>query len=159
VGDAAEQQRTFAPRSALGEYLELPQARNELRLSLADYDASCERFIPPAAEQTFVSLVVVTPAGTEPGVGTYPWGGHDAHGGTPSRPERSFAMPKVQLGSRSYLFPPGGAVELTKVSLALDGHVEGVLLFEFAGDAQRQATSLQGSFQARICKSSHPPGP
>jgi hypothetical protein len=159
VGDTAEQQRSFPPRSTLGEYLELPQARSELRLSFADYDLSCERFVVPAADQTFVSVMVVTPAGTEPGAGTYPWAGHDAHGGTPSHPARPFAMPKVQLGSRSYLFPPGGAVELTKVSLALDGHVEGVLRFEFAGDAERQATSLLGSFRARICSSSRPSGP
>jgi hypothetical protein len=70
VGDLPEQQRSFTPRVALAEYLELPDTRAELRVSLADYDAPCDRFVVPAADQTYVSVLVVTPAGTAPTPGT-----------------------------------------------------------------------------------------
>jgi hypothetical protein len=159
VGNASAERRSFVPRSALAEYLELPKARSELRLIFADYEASCERFVPPTDEQTFVSVLVVAPAGQEPTTGTYPWGGHQAHGGTATRPKRPFAMPKAQLGARSYLFPPGGAARLAKVSLAQDGYVQGSLCFEFSGNARQQATRLQGEFRARVCRSNRLPGP
>jgi hypothetical protein len=159
VGPAPSDARSFVPRTALAEYLDLPQARRELRVMLADYEASCDRFVPPRDGETYVSVLVVTPDGTDPGPATYAWAGHDAHGGTPGHPDRPFALPKVQLGPSSTLLPPGGSVRLTQVSLERDGYVEGVLDFQFAGDAKRPATSLQGTFRARICKTNHAPKP
>jgi len=159
VGTDPAERRTFVPRTALAEYLELPQVRGELRLTLADYEASCDVFVPPSDRQTYISVLVVTPDGTDPVPGSYAWAGHEAHGGSAGHPAHPYAMPKVQLGSRSTLLPPGGGVRLTKVSLERDGSVEGVLDFQFPGDSQRQATGLQGTFRARICKTNHAPKP
>jgi hypothetical protein len=68
-------------------------------------------------------------------------------------------LPKAFLGRRGHLFQPGGEVRLTRVSLGRDGEVAGVLAFEFAGDAEHEATSLRGNFRAKICKSIRPPAP
>ena len=152
VGEGPDQQRSFVPKVALAEYLNVPDLRGELRLTLADYDAPCDRFVPPDDDQTNVSVLIVTPKGVIPSPGTYPWGGPEAHGGTAAQPERPFAVPKVHLGPHSHLFPPGGSVRLTRVGLERDGQVEGVLDLEFPGDAQRPAASLRGNFQAQICK-------
>ena len=152
VGNTSQQQAAFVPETALAEYLELPEKRSELRITLADYAASCDDFVRPGPEQIYVSVVVVEPAGREVAAGTYAWSGREAHGGTASRPVRPFAMPKVLLGSQSHLFPPGGAVRLSRVSLQREGRVEGVLAFEFAGDRERAATSLRGNFRAKVCK-------
>jgi hypothetical protein len=152
VGNGAQDQASFVPETALAEYLELPGERNELRLTLADYTASCDAYVRPGPGQTYVSVIVVEPAGRDVTTGTYAWSGHEAHGGTPSRPTRPFAMPKVVLGNQSHLFPPGGAVRLSRVTLQHNGRVEGVLGFEFAGDRKRDATSLRGNFRAKLCK-------
>ncbi len=152
VGNEAEEQASFIPETALAEYLELPGERNELRITLADYGASCDDYVRPGPGHTYVSVIVVEPAGRDVTAGTYAWGGREAHGGTASRPSRPFAMPKVLLGSQSHLFPPGGTVRLSRVALQHDGRVEGVLAFEFAGDRERDATSLTGNFRAKLCK-------
>ena len=152
VGNGPKAQSSFIPEAALAEYLELPGERNELRITLADYAASCDDYVRPGPGQTYVSVVVVEPAGRDVAAGTYAWSGREAHGGTASRPSRPFAMPKVLLASQSHLFPPGGAVRLSRVSLQHEGRVEGVLAFEFAGDRERDATSLRGNFRAKLCK-------
>jgi hypothetical protein len=159
IGPTPGETRSFAPKTALAEILDLSPARTELRLILADYEASCDRFVPPADGQTYVSVLVVTPAAAALAPVSYSWLGHEAHGSTPGRPDRPFALPKAQLGRRSALLPPGGAVRLTKVGMERDGYVEGLLEFQFAGDAKRPATRLMGPFRARICKTNQAPKP
>jgi hypothetical protein len=38
------------------------------------------------------------------------------------------------------------------VTTTQDGRVRGVLGFEFSGDADHVATSLKGSFEAKLCR-------
>lgn len=159
MGSSPTSQRSFVPITALAEYLELPESRNELRLTLADYELPCDRFVPPQGQQIHVSIVVVTPAGFRPAAGTYAWGGTQGQGGAANEPQPPFARPKALLGGRGHVFQPGGAVRLTKVALGRHAAVQGVLAFEFAGDAEHEATSLTGSFRARVCKSNLPRTP
>jgi hypothetical protein len=159
TGISPDSQHSFVPITALAEYLELPESRNELRLTLANYELPCDRFVPAAGEQIHVSVVVVTPAGSRPAPGTYAWAGTQGQGDGANDPQPPFARPKALLGGRGHTFQPGGAVRLTKVALGRHAAVEGVLAFEFAGNAEHEATSLTGSFRARVCKSNLPRTP
>jgi hypothetical protein len=149
VGSEPRDRTEFSPRSAFAEYVELPGVRNELRITLASYDASCERFIPPGPGQALITIVVVTPDRVVPTPGTYAWNGEAA----PAAAVRPQAAPNVRLGPASYVLPPGGALELTHVELDLQKQVAGRLAFEFSGDATRAATHARGAFRARICRS------
>lgn len=144
VGSSDSERLEFTPRSAFAEYVELPGVKTELRITLASYEASCERFIPPAPGQASVTVVVVTPPGPGPSPGSFGWHGQS----TPP-----YASPSARIGATSHLFPPGGSLELERVELDLHGQVHGRLAFEFAGDAEREATSVRGAFRARVCRS------
>ena len=159
MGNSPGSQRSFVPVTALAEYLELPESSNELRLTLADYELPCDRFVPPKGQQIHVSVVVVTPAGSRPVPGTYTWAGTHGHGGAANEPQPPFARPKALLGGKGHIFQPGGNVRLTRVALGRHGAVWGVFAFEFAGDGEHEATSLTGSFRARVCKSNLPRTP
>jgi hypothetical protein len=156
TGPAAEDRIEFLPQAAFAEYFELEDLRNELRITLTSYQASCDEFAAPKAGQVSVVVSVVSPAGTALGDGTYVWGGHAAHGGTAAKPEKPFAAPTVRIGGRGLALPPGGALELKSVSKAMDAPIRGYLAFEFPGDAEQPATSLRGNFEAKLCRVSVP---
>jgi len=152
VGRRNTEQRSFVPRTALARYVELPREHNELILTLASYKASCERFVPPGPGQASVTVTLVTPPGRKPETGSYDWRGPALRGGTKSRPGHAYAEPTARIGSRSYIFPPGGSVQLKHVALDPHGRVDGLLAFEFPGDADRPAMSIKGRFHAKICR-------
>lgn len=152
VGRDSAEQKSLVPESALAQYVELSHQHNELIITLADFDASCERFVPPGPGQASVTVTIVLPPGEKPQPRRYGWDGRAAHGGTPSHPERAYAEPTARIGARGYVFPPGGTVQLTRVELSPHGHVDGLLAFEFPGDAKRAAMSVKGRFHAKICR-------
>lgn len=152
VGDGPGERLTFAPEAAFAEYVEIPGSGSELHLTLAGYAASCERFVSPGAGRPLVTVVIVTPAGAAVTSGTYGWDGHPAHGGTQTSPERAYAVPSARIGPKNFVFPPGGSVQLSEVNLERAGKIKGVLAFEFAGNAEQQAKSINGSFEARLCR-------
>jgi len=130
----------------------LPGARRELKLTLASYAASCDSFVEPADGDASATVTVIAPADSELGPATYAWAGHDAHGGTEQQPDRPYALPTVRLGHRGFVLPPGGEIQLESVATTQDGRVRGLLAFEFPGDAEHVATSLKGSFEAKLCR-------
>jgi hypothetical protein len=139
----------FTVRSAFAEYVELPGEHNELRLTLASYAVSCERWLPPRGEDDALTVVIVTPPGVAPTVASYGWTG------IPPRDEplhAAYALPKAQFGSRSRLFEPGGEIHLTSVLIDPHGAVSGTLAFEFPGEGERPATRVDGGFQAKVCR-------
>jgi hypothetical protein len=139
----------FAVRSAFAEYVELSGERNELRLTLASYALSCERWVPPREGDAAVTVVIVTPSGVPPTVASYGWTG------TPPREEplsAAYALPKAQLGRRSRLFEPGGTIHLSRVQIDPRGAVNGTLAFEFPGEDDRPATRIDGGFHAKMCR-------
>jgi hypothetical protein len=156
IGPMAEDRVEFVPQAAFAEYFELEGLRNELRITLTSYKASCDAFTAPRDREVSVVVSVVSPTGTPLGAGNYAWGGHEAHGGTAAKPEKPFAAPTVRIGGRGLALPPGGMLELKSISRALDGSVGGYLAFEFPGDAEDSATSLRGNFEAKLCRLSVP---
>jgi hypothetical protein len=97
-------------------------------------------------------VTVISPASSELGPGSYVWAGHLAHGGSEEQPEHAYALPMIRLGHRGVVLPPGGEIELQSVTTTQDGRVRGLLAFDFAGDAEHVATSLKGSFEAKLCR-------
>lgn len=140
----------FTVRSAFAEYVELPGEHNELRLTLASYAVSCERWLPPHGdEDAALTVVIVTPPAVPPAAASYGWTG------IPPRDEplhAPYALPKAQFGSRSRLFEPGGEIHLATVQIDPHGTVSGTLAFEFPGEGERPATRIDGGFQAKMCR-------
>jgi len=141
----------FATTSAIGEYVELPGLRNELRLTLANYPLSCERWVTPKGGDVSLSLTIVTPPDVKPAPGNYPWSGLPDKQAPLHDP---YVLPKALLGDRSRLFEPGGGLKLSAVSLDLHGSVVGAMAFEYPGDGARPATRIDGGFEVKICRSS-----
>jgi hypothetical protein len=142
----------FRPVSSYAEYLVLPGARRELKITLASYATSCDSFVEPAENDTSATITVINPVDTALEPGSYVWAGHEAHGGTEQQPERAYALPTIRLGHRGFVLPAGGEIQLESVTTTQDGRVRGLLAFEFAGDADHVATSLKGSFEAKLCR-------
>jgi hypothetical protein len=139
----------FAVKGAFAEYVELSGERNELRLVLANHPVSCERWIAPKDGDLGVTIVLVLPPEARPAPGTYGWTGLPPAGEPLKAP---YALPKAQLGTRSRLFEPGGALRLSVVQLDVHGTIAGTLAFEFPGQGDRPATRLDGSFEAKMCR-------
>src|SRR5947209_10308550 len=56
----------FATKSAFAEYVELPGVENELRITLASYELSCEHWERPKDGETALTITIVTPADQKP---------------------------------------------------------------------------------------------
>jgi hypothetical protein len=140
----------FSLRSAFAEYVELPGDRNELRLTLASYPISCERWIAPPPGETALTVIVALPPETRPLPGAYPWNGMPAPGDALKAP---YALPKALFGGTSRLFEPGGEVKLSSVDVEPRGTITGHLAFEFPGVGDRPTTRIEGSFDAKTCRS------
>jgi hypothetical protein len=152
IADGATTTR-LTTQSEFAEYIALPDDHNELRLTLASYPVSCDRWVPPADGQTLITVVIVLPPEASPAPGSYGWTGIP----TSEEPLRaSYALPKAHFGNRARLFEPGGAVRLTRVQLDPHGSVAGTLAFEFPGEADRPATRIDGNFEAHVCRVSLP---
>jgi len=152
AGPEPSQHIEFRPVSSYAEYLVLPGARRELKVTLASYAVSCDSFVEPTDGDTSATITVITPNDVQFGPGSYVWAGHAAHGGTEQQPERPYALPTIRLGHRGFVLPAGGEMQLESVATTPDGRVRGLLAFEFAGDAEHVATSLKGSFEAKLCR-------
>ncbi len=139
----------IAVKSAYAEYFELPPARNELRLTVADYAVSCEHWIAPRADGHALTVVIVTPTKAPPAPGSYGWAGVVSEGGAV---QSAYALPKLLTDGASRLFEPGGAMKLTAVKLESRGVISGSLAFEFPGSGDRVATRISGGFEAKVCR-------
>jgi hypothetical protein len=157
VPDGTGRTLELLPRSAFAEYVEVPDAANELRVTLASHDVSCERYVKPAPNDTVVVVTLKLPPSEKPRPGSFastPPLSADA--GSPGV-ARAYAVPVIRRGERGYALPPGGTLELSVVDLAKTGVVAGSLAFEFSGDASRPASSAKGKFTARMCRSEEAP--
>lgn len=144
VGSAPNAHVRFVPRTSLAEYVELADGSSELRILLASYQASCERFVPPGPSDASVTVLVTVPPGGRIASSQYYWRGRDH--------APPFALPSARIGPRSFVFEPGGAVQLHNVLLEPEGRVEGLLQFEFAGTGDRPQTRISGRFSAAMCR-------
>ena len=142
----------FRPVSSYAEYLVLPGQRRELKITLASYETSCDSFVAPREHDSSATITVIAPVESELSPGSYAWAGQPAPGGNEQQQERSYALPTIRIGHRSLTLPAGGEIQLESVATTQDGRVRGLLDFEFAGDAEHVATSLKGSFEAKLCR-------
>ena len=152
LGPDPSQHVEFQPVSSYAEYLVFPGQRSELKVTVASYMTSCDSFVTPSERDASATITIVTPADSVLGPGTYAWAGHSAHGGTEQHPERPYAEPTVRLGHRGFVLPAGGEIRLDGMTTTQDGRVRGALGFEFPGDGEHVATSLKGSFEAKLCR-------
>jgi hypothetical protein len=152
AGPEPEQRVEFRPLSSYAEYLVLPGQRRELKITLASYETSCDSFVVPAEHDSSATITVVAPIDSELLPGSYAWTGPPAPGSPEQLPERPYALPTIRLGHRGQTLPAGGQIQLESVATTQDGRVRGLLDFEFPGDAEHVATSLKGSFQAKLCR-------
>jgi hypothetical protein len=137
------------PRAAFAEYVELPELRRELRVTLASYPLSCDRYVAPGPTDLLFVLTLVGPPREAFVPGTVPLG--TAPAADAGAPQRSTAFAVARQGERGFDFPSGGTVELRSVDLSPTGGVGGVLSLECPGDGSRPASGAHGKFQARMC--------
>lgn len=142
----------FRPLASYAEYLVLPGDRRELKITLASYQASCDSFVTPSEQDSSATITVIVPGAGELTPGSYAWRGLPAPGTPEPQPATPYALPTVRLGHRGLTLPAGGEIKLESVATTQDGRVRGLLDFEFPGDAEHVATSLKGSFEAKLCR-------
>ncbi len=148
LSPSAEHTFDLVPESAFVEVLEVPGVKSELRLILSSYPTRCDTLRLPEADHVLLTVTIVLPAGDAPTTRGYPWTGEIAL----ERPTRAVAVPTVRRGNESHVLPAGGEVVLRKLELTPGGTVEGLLAFEFAGDAERAAAHMRGRFRATTCQ-------
>jgi hypothetical protein len=140
----------LAVRSAFAEYVELPDLRKELRITLSSYALSCEEYVAPGPEDIALVVTIIVPAADPlvPGVFTSAAASLPDAGAKLTRAS-SFVV--ARRGARSFVFPPGGSIELREIDVTPTGAVRGLLAYEFPGDGVRPAAGARGKFDARIC--------
>jgi len=141
----------LTPRSAFAEYVELPELRHELRVTLASYEVSCHTYVPPGPSDTLLVLTLTTPAAESLKAGVFPL--EAAYRPDAGSTTRSTAFAVARQGPRAFEFPAGGSIELKTVDLSPSGQVSGTLALEFPGDGRRPAAGAHGRFDARMCLS------
>jgi hypothetical protein len=152
AGPEAKDHVEFRPLSSYAEYLVLPGERRELKITLASYQVSCDSFVAPTEHDSSATITVVVPVSSELGPGSYAWAGPLAHAGSEQQPEHAYALPTIRIGHRGLTLPAGGELRLESMATTPDARIRGLLDFEFPGDAEHVATSLKGSFEAKLCR-------
>jgi hypothetical protein len=140
----------LVPKTAFAEYLELPTLRRELRVTLASYDLSCDRYVAPGPNDVLFVLTLTSPAAEPFHTGSYPLEGAAPPDAGPPVKVSAFAV--ARQGERGFDFPNGGSVELRGFEPVPSGHVSGMLALEFPGDGTRPAAGAHGKFDARLCR-------
>lgn len=150
IPDGVGRRVEFVPKTAFAEYVELPELRRELRITLASYSLSCDRYVPPGPDDVLLVLTLTAPA-TEPfHPGTYPLETAEMPDAGPTKRAKGFAV--ARQGGRGFDFPSGGAVELRSVEFTPGGLVGGMLALEFPGDGSRPPAGAHGKFEAHLCR-------
>lgn len=121
TGDSNEQQISFAPKVAFAEYVELPNGGDELRVSLANYELSCEGYSAVPDGGVLVALTFLLPVGQHPMEGTYPWPGlPNGNKSTDANFELKtpIVLPVIRIGKKGIALLPGGNVDIQNQSRA-----------------------------------------
>jgi hypothetical protein len=146
VGPAPADQVTLVPRASLAEYIEISATESALLLTLTSDERSCEGAAAASEGGVAVSLRVVLPGSAKLEPGSYPILA------SPGDADKPHVLPTVKLHGRRLELLPGGSLELRAVDLSAQGSLEGLLKFEFPGDAEHPATRVSGPFMAHFCR-------
>lgn len=141
----------LVPKSAFAEYVELPEQRHELRITLASYEVTCRAYVAPGPNDVLFVLTLSSPPATPLKPGTFPLEAPGVPDGGVAPRAAAYAV--ARQGERGFDFPAGGSLELRTVDLAPSGRVSGLLALEFPGDGTRSAAGARGKFEARMCQS------
>jgi hypothetical protein len=151
VGPLPEERRVLQPRSALAEVISIPGQNPELRLIVASNEVSCDGYQSTPTGQVRLTLTFQSPPAEPLGPGVYSWLGSSPEISVGAAPKSRTVLPHVRIGPKAHELPSGGTVELTAVDLESHGSVSGILRLEQPGDMNVSATSVLGSFTAKIC--------
>jgi hypothetical protein len=140
----------LVPKSAFAEYVELPELRQELRITLASYELSCHEYVAPGPSDTLLVVTLTAPASEPLKPGAFPL--EAAARADAGAVTRSTAYAVAREGARGFEFPAGGRIDLRAFDPSASGQVTGTLALEFPGDGRRPPAGARGRFEARMCQ-------
>lgn len=146
LGPSPKDELTLVPRASLAELIELSPSESVLFLTLTSAERTCEALAETDADAAGVAIRLLLPAGSKLAPGTFPL---LADGQSPDKPR---VLSTVKLHGRRQELRPGGELTLTHVDASPQGSVDGLLKFEFTGDAEHPATRVSGHFLAHFCR-------
>jgi len=144
--------REIVLRAAFAEYVELPELRRELRLTLASYELSCERYVEPGPDDLVVIVTVVSPPSEPLPTGTIAAVSPEIVDGGEEIPVRRSVVTVARRAEGSFVLPAGGTLELGAYDPSPGGRLQGLLALEFPGDGKSPAAAVRGKFHARTCQ-------
>jgi hypothetical protein len=158
LGPTATDELTLVPRASLAELIELSPTESTLFLTLTSSERTCEALAEADAEAAGVSIRLKLPGGRKLEPGSYPLlteappPAPDAVAAEAPGPEKPSVQATVKLHGRRQELRSGGELTLSQVDATPQGSIDGLLKFEFTGDAEHPATRVSGHFLAHFCR-------
>jgi hypothetical protein len=146
LGPAPADELTLIPKASLAELIEISPTETALLLTLSSAERTCEALADTDATAAVVAIRLLLPAGLQLKPGSFPL---VQDGQSTDKPR---VLSTVKLQGRRTELRPGGELTLSQVDVSPQGSVEGLLKFEFTGDAERPATRVSGRFLAHFCR-------
>lgn len=155
LGPNANDELTLVPRASLAELIEITASESALFLTLTSAERTCEA-VSEADADAAVSVRLKLPGGRKLEPGSYPLLTEPPNAEAPAVDKPAVDKPSVQstvkLHGRRQELRSGGELTLTQVDLSPQGSIDGLLKFEFTGDAEHPATRVSGHFLAHFCR-------
>lgn len=146
LGPAPADELTLVPKSSLAELIEVSPTETALLLTLSSAERTCEALADTEPNAAGVAIRLLLPAGQQLKPGSFPLV-QDAQS-----PDKPRVLSTVKLNGRRTELRPGGDLTISQVDASPQGSVEGLLKFEFTGDAEHPATRVSGHFLAHFCR-------
>ena len=141
--------RRFMPEAAIAEYLEFPSEPDQLRISVANFPLSCEKYLAPRGDQVVVSFLIKVPTGKELSQGTYLWKGLPKSENEMTEP---LVLPYVRFSGGGRSLPPGGQFELISFSPEPFAEVQARAQLRGAEPGASYQIGVSGMISARLCR-------
>jgi|GEM_PF-4929550 len=155
LGPTANDELTLVPRASLAELIEITATESALFLTLTSAERTCEA-VSEADADAGVSIRLKLPGGRKLEPGSYPLLTEPPASEVPAVDSPVVDKPSVQstvkLHGRRQELRSGGELTLSQVDLSPQGSIDGLLKFEFTGDAEHPATRVSGHFLAHFCR-------
>jgi len=155
LGPTPNDELTLIPRASLAELIEITASESALFLTLTSAERTCEALSETDADAG-VSIRLKLPGGRKLEPGSYPLITEPPNTEVPAADKPAVDKPSVQstvkLHGRRQELRSGGELTLSQVDLSPQGSIDGLLKFEFTGDAEHPATRVSGHFLAHFCR-------
>lgn len=146
LGPTPADELTLVPKASLAELIEVSPTETALLLTLSSAERTCEALAETEPNAPGVAIRLLLPAGQELKPGSFPLV-QDTQS-----PDKPRVLSTVKLNGRRTELRPGGDLTISQVDATPQGSVEGLLKFEFTGDAEHPATRVSGHFLAHFCR-------